>query len=255
MEKYKIESNKDLRATVWPNGHREDAGGLGDFSWFFHELAIKTASPWGGRSVCSWESFALPRLNFFPAVGHGSSSAQDSRRQQKCVVSKCTWHFSSTTQLLSELATCASERKGKWGAPKCCPWSLLTLQEIQKTSPWCFYRKEKRNWSTSSPPQPRGDQGLNPAPGPVLGTGEGLSIGERGWERGWSLPMLDSGTCKFFRLSPHPELSVLCVNVTTSPFNKNWGRLCDVLLGASQNSPDRRPRQNLGKPGRCSKLA
>lgn len=93
-------------------------GRLGD-SWFPTDPAIKTAfPPSGAYSVCGGESFLMPQLNFFPAVGHGNSSAQDSRRQQKCVVSKCTWHFSSTTQLLSELATCALERRGAWGAPK-----------------------------------------------------------------------------------------------------------------------------------------
>lgn len=139
-----IKWSKTQKVMVWPDGHREDQEGLGDFSWFFPEPAIKTASPPSGAcSLCSDESFVMPQLNFFPAVGRGSSSARDSRRQQKCVVSKCTWHFSSTTQLLSELATCALERKGKWGAPKVLSLEFANTPRDRENQSLMSYKKIK----------------------------------------------------------------------------------------------------------------
>lgn len=121
---------------VWPDGQWEGQEGLGHFGFFLNWL-LSSLSPSGTCSACSEESFVMPQPKVFPVVGHGNSAARDSGHQQKCVVSKCTWHFSSTTQLLSELATCASGRKANEGPPKCCPWSLLTLEGREKISPWC----------------------------------------------------------------------------------------------------------------------
>lgn len=124
---------KTYKVMVWPDGQWEGQEGLGHFG-FFSKLALKTAYPSRGPRSHLW----CPNRRSSQWLAMEIAQLGTPGGQQKCVVSKCTWHFSSTTQLLSELATCASGRKANEGPPKCCLWSLLTPQGREKSVPWWY---------------------------------------------------------------------------------------------------------------------
>lgn len=141
---------RDPQVTAWPDRHWEDQEGVEALgfalNWLWRQRFLS-----GTCSGCSDEAFVMPGLNFSPVVGHGSSSARDSGRQQKCVAAKCTWHFSSTIQLLSELATCVLERKGKWGAPKVLSLEFANTRRDRENQPSMAYKRQQETSHTSFP--------------------------------------------------------------------------------------------------------
>lgn len=133
---------------VWPDGHWEDQEGLGDFSWFFPELAIKTAFPPQGPA-----QYAPMNHLWCPNWTSSQRSVMEVAQLRTPGVSKNV-EFPNALDIFQAQLNCSQNwplvpQKGKAneGPPKCCPWSLLTLKGIEKTGPWCVTKNKRRAYT------------------------------------------------------------------------------------------------------------
>lgn len=212
-------------------GWQEDPEALENFSRFFLNGLFRQLFPIRGLRTMFWWIICDGPTELLPSGRPWSSSAQDSRHQQKCVVSKGTWHFSSTTQLLSELATCAPERKGKWGVPEVLSLEFANTQGERENQSLMAYKKKIRACILLSFVAMGVIKASGPAPSILPGTGE---EGLRGWRLKGVVRLKKDGPSLSSVLSPwslwvlrikwsalHPKLSIFWVHVTTYPLVKN----------------------------------
>lgn len=126
---------------VWSHGCGEEDLETPDFPL---TPAIKTAFPPQGPTQCvAGNHFWCPSWTSSQRLVMEIALLRTPGVSKKCVVPKCTWHFSSTTQLLSELATCALERRGARGAPKVLSLEFANTSGDDGSHSWMFYRRIK----------------------------------------------------------------------------------------------------------------
>lgn len=168
---------RDHKAMVWPAGHWEDQEGLGDFSWFFPELAIKTAFPPRGPA-----QYAPPNHLWCPNWTSSQRSAVEVAQRRTPGVSKNV-EFPNALDIFQAQLNCSQNwplvpRKGKANeGPQVLSLEFANTRRDRESQSLMSYKNIKEELEHFFPFPAVWVMGASvPTPGIPPGTGQGLSM-------------------------------------------------------------------------------